>query len=195
MNPKLRRALEILLIAGILVLSVVIFLFRDRLQDLGGIGYLGLFALCFLANATVLLPAPSLMIAASAALILNPWLVALTASLGSATGEFVGYLFGHAGQDVSPKFRKLLDKLQAKVKNPLLLVFILALLPLPLFDVAGVYSGGTKLHLGKFFLLCWCGKFLKTLIYTKAYDILEWAISLNPMVEEMVGDALETFMK
>ena len=195
MNAKLRKVLEILLVAVIVALSVVIFLLRDKLQDLGGVGYLGLFALCFLANATVLLPAPSLMIAASAALILNPWLVALVASLGSATGEFVGYVFGTAGRDLSPKFQKLLDKLQAKVKNPLLLVFILALLPLPLFDVAGVYSGGTKLHLGKFFLLCWCGKFLKTLIYTKAYDILEWAISLNPMTEEMLGEVLDNFKK
>ena len=193
MQPKLRKALEILLVCGIVILSVVIFLFRDKLQNLGSVGYFGLFALCFLANSTVLLPAPSLMIAASAALILNPWLVALTASLGSALGEFVGYLFGHAGQDISPKFQRFLDKLNAKVKNRSLLVFILALLPLPLFDVAGVYSGGTKMHLGKFFLFCWCGKFLKTLVYTKAYDILAWALSMSPMAEDMFGDALERF--
>ena len=57
----------------------------------------------------------------------------------------------------------------------LCLVFVLALLPLPLFDVAGVYSGGTRLHVAKFFLACYLGKFLKLLVYTRAYEILAWA--------------------
>ncbi len=184
MNPKLRKILEIILLVGIIAGSVVIFLFRDQLQDVGSMGYVGLFALCFLANSTVLLPAPSLMIAASCALILNPWLVALVASLGSALGELVGYVFGTAGQDVSPKFQKLLEKLNAKIKNPSLLVFILAVLPLPLFDVAGIYSGGSKMNLLKFFIFCWIGKFIKTLVYTKVYDILEWLFTVNPMLEQ-----------
>ena len=65
--------------------------------------------------------------------------------------------------------------------NPSLLVFILALLPLPLFDLVGIYSGGTRMHLGKFFLLCLMGKFLKMLAYTKMYDILDWAASMSPL--------------
>jgi hypothetical protein len=51
---------------------------RDKIQNVSEVSYLGLFFLCFIANATVLLPAPSLMIAASCALIMNPWLVAYT---------------------------------------------------------------------------------------------------------------------
>ncbi len=175
MKKNLRKVLEILLLVIIIALSVTIFIFRDKLQNLGSIGYLGVFLLCLIANATVLLPAPSLMIAASCALILNPILVALVASLGSTIGEFVGYLFGAVSKDLSPKFQNFLDKLSEKVKNKTVLVFILALLPLPLFDVAGVYSGGTKMNLIKFFIACFIGKFLKTLVYTKAYDILAWA--------------------
>lgn len=166
-----------MIIAG---LSVTIFLLRDKLQNVGDVGYLGLFLLCFLANSTVLLPAPSLMIAASCALILNPWLVALFAALGSSLGEFVGYLFGTVSEDLSPKFKKLLDKLTAKIHNQTLLVFVLAVLPLPLFDVVGIYSGGSKMNLLKFFIACFAGKFIKMLVYTRAYDILEWATSLAP---------------
>lgn len=176
MKEKLRKALEVLLLVGIILLSIGIFLFRDRIGNVGEVGYLGLFFLCFLANATVFLPAPSLMIAASCALIMNPLLVALTAAAGSTLGEFVGYIFGGAGKELSPKFEALLTRLNARISNPTLLVFVLALLPLPLFDVAGVYSGGTRMHPVKFFLACYLGKFLKLLVYARAYDILAWAM-------------------
>lgn len=175
MNGKWKRALEIGVVALIVALSIAIFLLRDRLENIGQVGYLGLFALCFLANSTVLLPAPSLMIAASCALILNPIAVAFVAALGSSLGEFVGYLFGNTGASLSPKFAALLDQLNARVKSPAALVFLLALLPLPLFDVAGVYSGGTKMRLWLFFLMCLLGKFLKMLVYTHIYELMDWA--------------------
>lgn len=174
-RQKLRRAGEVLLILLIVALSVGIFLYRDRIGQVSRVGYLGLMGLCFLANATVFLPAPSLLIAASCALIMDPLLVALCASFGSALGEMVGYLLGRTGQDLSPRFRDLAEKLRSRVKNELLLVFILALLPLPLFDFAGVWCGGTRQHPVRFFLACFAGKFLKMLVYTRLYDILAWA--------------------
>ena len=178
MNDKLKKVLEIILFIAIVGLSVVIFIFRDSLQDVSNISYLGLFALCFLANATVLFPAPSLMIAASCALILNPWLVAVVASLGSTFGELVGYVFGNVSNDLSTNFNKIMDKVTSKVRSPVLIVFVFALLPLPLFDVAGIYSGGIKMNLLKFFLSCFAGKLIKMLVYVRAYDILEWAVSI-----------------
>ena len=93
-RQKLRRAGEVLLILLIVALSVGIFLYRDRIGQVSRVGYLGLMGLCFLANATVFLPAPSLLIAASCALIMDPLLVALCAAFGSALGEMVGYLLG-----------------------------------------------------------------------------------------------------
>lgn len=180
MKKKIRIIFEIVLMILIIGLSVTIFLLRDKIQNVSEVGYLGLFVLCFLANATVLLPAPSLMIAASCALIMNPWLVALCAALGSTLGEFVGYAFGTVTEDLSPKFKNLLDKLTTKIHNQTLLVFILAALPLPLFDLVGIYSGGTKMNLIKFFLACFVGKLIKMLVYTRIYDILEWASSFVP---------------
>ena len=182
MKSALRRTLECLLLVLILALSVAIFMFRDRFAQIGEVGYLGLMLLCFLANSTVLLPAPSLLLAASCALVLNPFCVAVFAALGSSLGELVGYLFGHTGQSVSPRFRVLMDQLERRIHNPWLAVFILALLPLPLFDAVGIYSGGTKICVWKFLLFCFFGKFLKTLVYTRFYDILAWAKTL-PAVE------------
>lgn len=178
MNSKIRKILEILFVVIIIVLSVVIFLMRDKIGEVSDVGYIGLFLICFLANSTVLLPAPSLMIAASCALIMKPILVALSAALGSTLGEFVGYVFGTITKDLSPKFQKLLDKLASKVRNQTVLVFVLAVLPLPLFDIVGIYSGGTKMNLIKFSVACFIGKFIKLLVYTRIYDILEWAYTI-----------------
>ena len=177
MNKKWRKFLEVLLFILITALSVAIFLLRDKIGQISNVGYLGLFALCFLANATVLLPSPSLMIAASCALVMNPFWVAVSAALGSTLGEFVGYAFGTVSQDLSPKFQKLLDQLTGKIHNPVILVFILAVLPLPLFDLVGIYSGGTKMNLLEFAIACFLGKFIKLLVYTRMYDLLTWAKS------------------
>lgn len=182
MKKNIKKIAEIILVIVIIGLSVGIFIMRDKIENVSEVGYLGLILLCCLANATVLLPAPSLMIAASCALIMNPWLVALCAAFGSAVGEFVGYAFGTATEDLSPKFKKFLDRLTEKVKNETLLVFILAVLPIPLFDVVGIYSGGTKMNLLKFFLACFAGKFLKMLVYTRIYDILNWAYGIAPIL-------------
>lgn len=180
MKETVRRYLDVGLLILITALSVAIFIFRDKLTDVGEVGYIGLFMLCFLANTSVLLPAPSLMIAASCALILNPILVAVVASLGSTTGELVGYTFGKTGSSVSPKFGSLLNKLNVHIKNPSMLVFVLALLPLPLFDVAGIYSGAARMRLSKFYLLCFAGKLIKMLVYTHIFDLLDWAMTLLP---------------
>lgn len=177
MNRKLRKALEIAVIVLIIGISIAVFVFRKRLQNVSNAGYLGLFLLCFLANATVLLPAPSLMIAASCALIMNPYVVAVVAALGSTLGELVGYSFGAVSEDLSPRFKKLMDKASARIHNEALLVFIFAALPLPLFDLIGVYSGGAKMNLLKFFAVCFAGKLIKMLFFVRVYDILEWASS------------------
>lgn len=178
MNSKFRKMLEILFIIIVIALSVAIFLSRDKIGQVSDIGYLGLFLLCFLANSTVLLPAPSLVIAASCALIMNPFLVALFAALGSTLGELVGYAFGTVVKDLSLKFQNVLDKLTSKVHNQTVLVFVLAVLPLPFFDIVGIYSGGTKMNLIKFSIACFIGKFIKLLVYTRMYGILEWAYSM-----------------
>ena len=186
MNTRLRKILEIVLVVCIVGLSVAIFLLRDRLQNISNVSYLGLFLLCFLANATVFLPAPSLMIAASCALIMNPLMVAVVSAAGSSLGELTGYVFGTAAKDLSPRLQKLLEKLTGKIHNQALLVFVFAVLPLPFFDIAGVYSGGTRMNLLKFFAVCFAGKFIKMLVYTRMYDIIDWASSLVPGLEGLL---------
>lgn len=186
MRKKSHKILELAVLILIIILSIVIFLFRDKIENVSNLSYVGLFFACLLANATVLLPSPSLMIAASCALIMNPILVALFSALGSTVGELVGYVFGKITQDVSPQFQKFITWLNSKVCNDTILVFVLAVLPLPLFDVVGVYSGGKKMNLVKFCVACLIGKFVKTLLYTKLYDILDWGLKFLNLGESIV---------
>ena len=174
MSKNVRKILEVVFFILILALSVLIFVNRERITNVSNISYLGLLGLCFLANSTVLLPAPSLVIAASCATVMNPWLVAVFAAVGSSLGEFVGYAFGSVSKDISPRFKRILDALLSKIKNGYFMVFLLALLPLPLFDVIGIYSGGTKMNPVIFFCLCFAGKFLKLLFYVNAFG---WVIN------------------
>lgn len=172
MHRRIQKAGEIVLFALIIVGSVLIFVNREQIQELSPATYFGVFVLCFLCNASVLLPAPSLLVVANCALFLNPILVSLAGALGATGGEFAGYLCGNAGRALSPHFQKIVEKIAAFVKKDVLLVFVLAVLPLPLFDFVGLYSGGNKMPAWKFSISCFLGKFLKMLVFTQFGSLL-----------------------
>lgn len=178
MKKNVCKVIEIISFVLIIGISILIFLLRNRLKNVGKIGFLSLFALCFVANSSVLLPAPGLLIVSSCALIMNPWIVALVAALGTTVGELVGYIFGCITNDISPRFQSFVEKISKKIQNPLLIVFVFAVLPLPLFDIVGVYSGSTKMNLAKFSIVCFVGKLVKMLFFTRMYNILKWASSV-----------------
>ena len=175
---KIIKIFEILFLFLVIIFSIAIFIFRDKIGQVSNVNYFALFILCFIANSTVFLPAPSLMIAASFALVLNPFYVALVAALGSTLGEYIGYAFGAVTKDVSPKVLHFLERIVSKIHNQVFLVFILAVLPLPLFDFVGVYSGGTKMNMLNFSIACYLGKFIKLLVYTRMYDVFTSILSI-----------------
>ena len=76
-----------MLISGIFIIAVVavsilIFCRRDILVYDDKYGYLGVFVLCFICNATVFAPAPSLIVAVTAAQTLQPIPVILLGAAG-----------------------------------------------------------------------------------------------------------------
>lgn len=165
MRRQWRLLAEITLLLIIVTGSVAVFVFRDELDSIGDWGYIGVFFLCLLSNFTVFLPAPSLMVVVSSAQILSPFFVATIGAFGTTVGEMAGYICGRIGHDVSVRFSKLIDKLSRVIQKDFLFVFILALLPLPIFDAAGVYAGGNKMRTTKFMMSCFVGKWLKMLFY------------------------------
>ncbi len=158
---RLFRALIIILV---LVISVVIFAFRDRLAELAALGYPGLVLISILGNATIVLPAPWLALVFAMGSALPPVPVGLAAGLGSAIGELTGYAAGFGGRAViedTPTYRRLVAWMERRGG---ITIFILSVIPNPFLDLAGIAAGSLRYPVWRFLLFCGLGKTVKTIL-------------------------------
>jgi membrane protein YqaA with SNARE-associated domain len=156
---KFFRGFAIALLLGI---SVAIFVFRDQFAKLAAVGYAGIFLVSLLANATIILPAPSLALVFAMGSALPPLAVGLVAGTGEALGELTGYAAGFAGRGIVEK-RKHYDRMAAWMRRRGgITVFVLSLVPNPFFDLAGLVAGTLRYPLWRFLMFCWMGKVIKT---------------------------------
>lgn len=143
------------------IISVLIFVFRDKFIHLQGYGYVGLFILSIIGNATIILPAPVILTAFVAGAVFNPIVVAFVVATGATIGEITGYLAGYGSTDLIDGDPKL-----AKVKKwmdrfGLWVIFVLAAVPNPFFDLAGIVAGATGVSIYKYLIVVWLGKLIK----------------------------------
>jgi membrane protein YqaA with SNARE-associated domain len=110
--------------------------------------------------------------------IFNPVGVAIAAGLGASIGELSGYLAGFSGQAVIERaelYTSLTTWMKAHQNLAYGVILLLAFIPNPLFDLAGMASGALKLPIWKFLLACAIGKILKMLIFAYAgYYSVSW---------------------
>lgn len=95
---KGQKIWRIVLLVGVLALSVVLLVNRDKIQHLEAYGYPGIFLLSILSNATVLIPLPGVVFTSAMGAIFAPFWVAIAAGTGAALGELSGYMAGVGGQ-------------------------------------------------------------------------------------------------
>lgn len=124
-------------------------------------GYAGLFLTALLSDATVFIPFPGLAAVFLAGGFLNPILVGIFTGLGSALGELVGYLAGFGGRAVIEDTANYAKLERWMMRNGTLTIFILSIIPNPIFDMAGIMAGSLKFPLWRFLLVCWLGKAIK----------------------------------
>ena len=158
-------------------ITALIWLYRDRAAQFGSYGYLGLFVVSFVGNATVLLPVPSLVATVIAGGVLNPWVVGVVSGAGMAAGELSGYLAGYAGTGVvDPSKHPLFARLQSWMeRNGFLTILVLAVVPNPIFDLAGLAAGMARFPLWRFLLACFLGKTIKGIAFALAgAGVLPW---------------------
>lgn len=163
-----RRLVELLpRLAGIafaLALTVTIFVFRDQLQRAERYGYLGIFIISVLGNATIVLPVPTFVTAFAGGGVFNPVLVGLISAAGATIGELTGYLAGISGKAVVEN-REMYARFQRWMQRyGLIALFVLAAIPNPFFDLAGIVAGVSRVPLYQFMLVTWAGKIVKFLI-------------------------------
>ena len=133
--------------------------FLKALEWIRIFSYPAIFFVSFLGTSTIFLPFPIyLVIFFSKELGLHPFLVGLSAGIGSALGEFTGYGLGYGGRKLMKKKSRWLKVAENWFKrNGFITIFIFALTPLP-DDVVGIIGGITKYDARKFFIASFLGK-------------------------------------
>jgi len=149
--------------------TVLFYLFRDQVQTLQRFGYPGLFALNIIASGSIVLPIPALpivfgMAAASTSAgepIFSWFWLGVAAALGATLGELSGYGAGFSGQVLFEK-TAVYERLHQWTKRyGVWTLTILAFIPNPLFDMAGIAAGTLKMPVWKFLLATLVGKLFK----------------------------------
>ena len=176
-RPEGRRTIifRILGLLAVVGLSALIFAFRDQVKTLTGLGYPGIFLIAMLSNATVLFPAPGVAVVFAMGGIFHPLGVALAAGTGGAVGELSGYIAGWSGQAVVERM-DVFERVAPYIKKygPFGIA-ILAAIPNPFFDLAGVAAGVLKMPLWHFLIAVWIGQIVKMLLFAYAGSLsLNW---------------------
>jgi uncharacterized membrane protein YdjX (TVP38/TMEM64 family) len=170
-NKRSLTVWRILTLVAVFALIVVLFIFRDQVKKLQEYGYAGIFLISIAANATIIIPLPGVAFTTAMGAIFNPIGVAVAAGLGAAVGEFSGYLAGFSGQGMvenAAMYQRLTDWMRRHQRLAYLAIFVMAFIPNPLFDLAGIASGALRLPPWKFLLACAAGKILKMLMFAYA---------------------------
>jgi membrane protein DedA with SNARE-associated domain len=171
----LTNLLRILALLIVIAITVYIYSIRDSVKEFATYGYPGIFLVTLMANATVFIPAPGVAVVFAMGNIFNPLGVGLAAGTGGALGELSGYLAGFSGQAVIEN-TKVYERIHPWVnKYGSWTIFLLAVIPNPFFDIAGVAAGIAKMSLRRFLLACWLGELIKMSIFAYAgFYSLDW---------------------
>ncbi len=159
--PSRSVAGRVLILLFVFLVSFGIFQARDQVEQLGAYGYPAVFLLSLVSNAALFLPAPGIALVVAAGGVLDPVAVGIVAGLGAALGELTGYIVGLSGQSVFED-RPLYWQIEHLMKKSgALVIFVLAAVPNPIFDVGGLVAGALRMPIWRFLLGAWLGKSLR----------------------------------
>jgi len=141
-----------------------------------------LFAISVVSSATLFLPVPGLAITTLVGSLLNPIAVGVVAGIGQTLGEMTGYLAGYSGQGLVNR-SKTYDRVESWMKRNEfmgeLVVFVLALIPNPIFDAAGMAAGALRFPVWKYLIAAGLGKVIKNVVFAYGGSLgIEWLANL-----------------
>ena len=180
-RPTTIQWLSILLAIAI---AIVLIQYQSQISELGRFGYPGIFVVSILGNATVGAPAPSIVVIIGIGSALNLWIASLVAGFGSALGEMLAYLFGYSthtklnlklfgnrfGDQETVESEFLTKTWYLRLTQLIngragwITLFVLAVIPNPIFDIGGVLAGVAKMPWWLFLSVTTLGKTVRYLI-------------------------------
>jgi len=179
LSQQVINIIRAVILLGVVALTVVLLIYRDQIQTLQAYGYPGIFLFSILANATILVPIPGVIFTSAMGAVFNPLWVSVAAGAGAALGELSGYLAGFSGQAVVENSKKYERVVHWMEKYGDITILVLAFIPNPLFDLAGMTAGILKMPVWKFLVFCVIGKILKMMMFAYAGD---WVMGLVDQV-------------
>jgi uncharacterized membrane protein YdjX (TVP38/TMEM64 family) len=157
--------LRVLIILGVIGLSLYLYSIRGQVGRLQRYGYPGIFLFNLLASATLILPVPGVLVTSLLGGVFNPFWVAIAAGTGAAIGELSGYLAGFGGQRVAER-TPMYERMEGWMKRyGNWAILVLAFIPNPFFDMAGMIAGALRMNVLRFWFWCLLGKILKMLLF------------------------------
>jgi len=143
--------------------------YAEEIRNNAGPAYLALFLVSVQSGALFMLPGFGwASIAVFAVAFDNVWGPVLVGTTGQVAGEMVSYLLGVTGSPWIQR-RKSYQRVEAWIKRwGLLVIFAIAALPNPFFDLAGAIAGAARLGWWKFFISSWAGRLIKNIGFAAA---------------------------
>jgi len=121
-----------------------------------------------IASAGLIIPVPALGAVCAGAIFLNPALLGLIAGTSESVGELTGYFLGYSGRDMARRYR-LYNRLESLVRRRgWLPLFLVSLVPNPIFDIVGIAAGALRYPLWGFLSGVWVGKTIKFITFAYA---------------------------
>lgn len=198
------------LLLGVLILfavtlAIVSFALGLGKDDVERWGYAGLFGIVLLRAASVVMPMPGGGVVFASGALLNPvWgvpapiLVGLVAGFAESLGEFTGYVAGLGGSGML-KDRKVYQRIKGWIeRRSFLTIFLMCFAPSPLFDVAGLAAGATRVPVRIFYPAVLAGKVLRdTLVATAGFYSIgvveDWSSEIFDGVKSVLDPVLGVF--
>ncbi len=167
-RTTLLRILALLIVVG---LVAILFIFRHQLMGLQRYGYLGIFLISAASSATILVPIPAAAITTAMGAVFNPLGIAIASGLGAGIGEMTGYMAGYGGGAVIENiayYERVKTWLKEHESLAEITILVLAFIPNPFFDMAGMAAGALRMPIWRFLIPCTIGKILKMLMFSYA---------------------------
>ncbi len=164
---RLRIVQALTVVAVIAALGAALY-FRDRLAELEQYGYAAVFLVGLVGDATVILPLPGLAFIFVMGGIINPWVVGIVGGVAQGLGELTGYMAGYSGQTWVDENRVYDWMTRWMQRYGGLAIFVMAVIPNPLFDVGGLAAGALRFPIVKFLASCVAGKVVKGIAFALA---------------------------
>ena len=164
--------LRLLVLAAVLGIVATLYFLRGFL-DFSKTGYPAVAALSLFASAGLVVPVPGLAAVCAGGWFLNPLLVALIAGTTGTVGELTGYALGFSGRGMVNKGRLYIRTEDWMRRRGWLVLFLLSVLPNPVFDLAGIAAGALRYPIWAFLGVIWVGTFIKFMViaYACAFSV------------------------